>query len=83
MKKSLFLATTFLSLIFYSCSGPKIKEERIEKKHVDSCIIVPKVSVHDEINPRKWRVYSDGISYISHKPYEVGDSIEITYITYK
>lgn len=82
MKKMLFGISFILTLS--SCADYKKKEE-IFKCVVTSCKEIQPSSVHDDINrPLGYRLETScERSFRSKKIYAVGDTIEVTKITYE
>jgi hypothetical protein len=78
-KKIIFLSAL---LFLQSC----INGERsivYVKLPVDSCVEVPKISIHDQIQSTKWRVYSGNRRLVSNTHYQKGDSIVVKLIKSK
>lgn len=79
----LLILVVFTSFFIFSCETPNKKIEEI------GCVVIKvseieKQSVHDDINPTKYRVYTDcGQYFIGYKKYERGDSVTIRLVTYK
>ncbi len=69
----------FLSL--QSCTN-KTKNSYYIKCKVDSCVEVQKISIHDQLRPTRWTVYSCDKKITSYHPYQKGDSIQVQVIEY-
>ena len=80
MKNTIFLLS--ILLVISSCNNME-KNVTVVKCAVDSCEIVPVISVHDEIRKKRWRVYSCGRIFPVHKEYKRGDTIQIQIVEYK
>ena len=83
MKNLVLLIFILFSLSFiFSCKTQNRKIEEI------GCVVIKtseikKQSVHDDINPTKYKVYTDcGQYFIGYKKYEKGDSVTIRLVTY-
>jgi len=80
MQKVLFISV--MSLFLYSCIVKNTTKE------IDCVVIgsevVPKKSIHDEMNPTKYRIETDcGGFFTSRKNYLVGDTVRMTIVRYK
>ena len=69
-------------LLLFGCNQKDPKINKI-KCVVDECTEVPKISVHDDIRSKRWRVKSCERIFGTQKPYNVGDTIEITILDYR
>lgn len=78
--KILFFSLLILSV--FSCSSKQPKIRKI-KCNVESCVEVPRISVHDDIRTKMWRIKFCERSFISKKPYNIGDSIEFQILDYR
>lgn len=78
MKTTIF----FLSILFFASCNRIVTEKKLVKCSVVNCILIPKVSILDEVNrENKWSIKTScGIKLISEKPYKIGDSVEIIVI---
>ena len=80
MKNIIFLLS--ILLVISSCNNME-KNVTVVKCAVDSCEVVPVISVHDEIMKKRWRVYSCGRIFPVYKEYKKGDTIEIQIVEYR
>jgi flagellar basal body L-ring protein FlgH len=69
-------------LLLFGCNQKDPKTMKI-KCVVEECSEVPKISVHDDIRAKRWRVKSCERIFSAQKPYNVGDTIEITIVDYR
>jgi hypothetical protein len=80
MKNTIFLLLILLALS--SCDNVE-KNVTVVKCAIDSCEVVPVISVHDEIMRKRWRVYSCGRIFPVYREYKKGDTIEIQIVEYR
>ncbi len=80
MKNSFFLLS--ILLVISSCNNME-KNVTGVKCEVDSCEVVPVISVHDEIKKKRWRVYSCGRIFPVYQEYKRGDTIELQIVEYR
>lgn len=76
------LLTSLVSISLFSCSNKKPEITKI-KCVVEDCTEIPRISVHDDIRPKRWRVKSCERTFVSGKPYNIGDSIEVQIVDYR
>ncbi len=79
MKSLIFLL--LISSTIFSCSS-KSKYIKEIKCVVDKCEMIPKQSVHDDINPNKYKVHTDCGSFIGCKSYQIGDTVILRSFSY-
>jgi len=80
MKNVIFLGS--ILLVLSSCNNME-KNVTVVKCAIDSCEVVPVISVHDEIMRKRWRVYSCGRIFPVYREYKKGDTIEIQIVEYR
>lgn len=79
--KSLFLLILCIVTI-YSCSPDKRDIKEIACS-VEKCELIEKKSVHDDINPPKYKVYTDcGYYFFGYRKYEIGDTAILRLVKY-
>ena len=80
MRKTLFIPA--IVLVLYSCAiknGTKEIDCVVTKSEV-----VPKKSIHDEINPTKYIIETDCGKFFSYgKNYQIGDTVKMSIVYYK
>jgi hypothetical protein len=76
------LAISLIAISLFSCSDKQPEITKI-KCAVENCEEVPRISVHDDIRPKRWRIKSCDRTFVSGKPYNIGDSIEIQIVDYR
>jgi len=79
MKSLIFLL--LISATIFSCSSESKHIKEIECV-VDKCEMIPKKSVHDDINPNKYKVHTDCGGFIGYKPYQIGDTVILRSVSY-
>jgi hypothetical protein len=77
-------ASKIISLMIFilSCSYKEPKIEKI-KCVIEDCHEIPKISVHDAITPKMWRLKFCDRTFVTGKPYNIGDSIEVQVLDYR
>jgi hypothetical protein len=79
MKSLIFLL--LISVTIFSCTSKSKHIKEIECV-VDKCEMIEKKSVHDDINPNKYRVHTDCGNFIGYKSYEIGEKVMLRYVNY-
>lgn len=77
----IILAASFGSLLF-SCSHKEPEISKI-KCIIEDCQEIPRISVHDDIRPKRWRIKSCDRTFVVGKAYNIGDSIEVQVVDYR
>ena len=84
--RNLFFLIGFLvlSCSIFSCEKRKIEKVEMLNCVVSSCEKIERNSIHDEINPPRYRLKTScNILLISYEIYEVGDTLQIEVHKYK
>lgn len=72
----------FFGSLLFSCSDKQPKIRKI-KCLIEDCQEIPRISVHDDIRPKRWRVKSCDRTFVVGNPYNIGDSIEVQVVDYR
>lgn len=76
------LAIHLIAISLFSCSTKQPEISKI-KCAVENCKEIPKISVLDDIRPKRWRIESCDRTFVSGKPYNIGDTIEVQIVSYR
>jgi hypothetical protein len=68
-----------ISLLFLTSCNLLVKKEK-QKCLVICSSVIPRVSVHDQINPQKYTVKTQCGNFVSTKYFFPGDSVEVTLV---